>query len=109
MNTREFRIPWSSLLVVKENPNRASSLWLSSEASLEGVGFLIRTCDPLLALNQYIGVVSAVSLDTPYQLNGDLGYQHTMEFIAILMGRYQINRLGYSNTSVKLSTNVIRR
>ena len=39
-------------------PDRAS-LWLSYDASLEGVGFIIRTCDPLLARNQYIGVVLA--------------------------------------------------
>ena len=82
-------------------PNRAA-LWLSYDASLEGVGFIIRTCDPLLTRDQYIGVVSAVSLDTPYQLNGDSGYQNTMEFIAILMGMFQINRLGYSHTSVQL-------
>ena len=82
-------------------PDRAS-LWLSYDASLEGVGFIIRKCDPLLARNPYIGVVSAVSLDTPYKLNGDSGYQNTMEFIAILMGMFQIKRLGYSYTAVQL-------
>jgi hypothetical protein len=82
-------------------PNQAS-LWLSYDASLEGLGFIIRNCDPLISTNQFIGVVSAVSLDTPYKLNGDSGFQNTMEFIAILMGMYQIKKLGYSHTSVQL-------
>jgi hypothetical protein len=79
-----------------------ASLWLSYDASLEGVGFIVRNCDPLISINQFIGVVSAVSLDTPYKLNGDSGFQNTMEFIAILMGMYQIKKLGYSHTSVQL-------
>ena len=82
-------------------PNQAS-LWLSYDASLEGVGFIIRNCDPQISINQFIGVVSAVSLDTPYILNGDSGFQNTMEFISILMGLYHIKCLGFTNTAIKL-------
>ena len=82
-------------------PNQAS-LWLSYDASLEGVGFIIRNCDPLISTNQFIGVVSAVSLDTPYILNGDSGFQNTMEFISIFMGLYHIKGLGFTNTAIKL-------
>ena len=65
----------------------------------------------LIALYQYIGVVSAVRLDTPYQLNGDSGcqnseyhgvylipwYQNTM---AILLAMSRVKRLGFVNTRV---------
>ena len=78
------------------------SLWLSYDASLEGLGYIIRNCNPLITENHFTGVVSAVSLDTPYELDGDSGFQNTMEFIAIFMGMYQIRRLGYVNTSVQL-------
>ena len=78
------------------------SLWLSYDASLEGLGYIIRNCNPLISGNHFSGVVSAVSLDTPYVLNKDSGFQNTMEFIAIFMGMYQIRRMGYVNTSVRL-------
>ena len=57
--------------------------------------------NPLIRENHFSGVVSAVNLDTPYELNGDLGFQNTMEFITIFMGMYQIRGLGYVNTSVQ--------
>jgi len=68
---------------------------------LEGIGYFIRNCNPLIRENHFSGVVSAVSLDTPYELNGDLGFQNTMELITIFMRMYQIRGLGYVITSVQ--------
>ena len=79
-------------------------LWLSYDASLEGLGFVVRTGEPQSITGDpgRVGVVLAVSFDTPYQLNGDAGYQNTMEFIAIVMGLFCIRNLLRQNVNVQL-------
>ena len=47
-------------------------------------------------------MISAVSYDTPYELNRDSGYQNTMEFLAILLAMYRVKRLGYVDTRVHI-------
>ena len=79
-----------------------ADLWISYDASLTGVGFIIRDVDPSKAVNPHHHVISAVSYDTPYELNGDSGYQNTMEFLAILLAMYRVKRLGYVDTRVHI-------
>ena len=79
-----------------------AELWISYDASLTGVGFIIRDVDPSTAVNPYHHVISAVSYDTPYELNGDSGYQNTMEFLAILLAMFRVKRLGYVDTRVHI-------
>jgi hypothetical protein len=81
---------------------RAAELWISYDASLTGVGFIIRGVDPSQTVNPYLHVISAVSFDTPYELNGDSGFQNTMEFLAILFAMYRVKRLGYGDTRVHI-------
>ena len=81
---------------------RAAELWISYDASLTGVGFIIRGVDPSQTVNPHHHVISAVSFDTPYELNGDSGFQNTMEFLAILFAMYRVKRLGYVDTRVHI-------
>jgi len=79
-----------------------ATMWLSYDASLSGIGFILRTVEPQREGNQYEGVVSAVSYDTPYELEGVSGYQNTMEFIAIVLGMFHMRTLGYGNCNVHI-------
>ena len=81
---------------------KAAELWISYDASLTGVGFIIRKVEPSKAVNPHHHVISAVSYDTPYELNGDSGFQNTMEFLAILLAMYRVKRLGFVDTRVHI-------
>ena len=81
---------------------QAAELWISYDASLTGVGFIIRGDDPSKAPNPFHHVISAVSYDTPYDLDGDSGFQNTMEFLAVLLAMYRVKRLGYANTRIHI-------
>ena len=81
---------------------QAAELWISYDASLTGVGFIIRGDDPSETDNPYHHVISAVSYDTPYELYGDSSFQNTMEFLAILLAMYRVKRLGFVNTRVHI-------
>ena len=80
----------------------SAELWISYDASLTGVGFIIRGVDPTAADDSFHHVISAVSYDTPYELNKDSGFQNTMEFVAILLAMYRVKRLGFLNTRVHI-------
>jgi len=81
---------------------QAAEVWISYDASLTGVGFVIRGDDPSKTSNPFHHVISAVSYDTPYELKGDSGFQNTMEFLAVLLAMYRIKRLGFVNTRVHI-------
>ena len=81
---------------------RGVGIWLSYDASLTGLGVILRTVNPLDQVSPYVGVVSVLSIDTPYELKGDSAFQNTMEFIAIVMGMFHMYWLGYRDTEVHI-------
>ena len=68
---------------------------LEYDASLEGVGVILRTTPK----NQLIGV-GPVPL--PFQLEGDSGFQNTVEFTACTIGIAGLAQLGYRAVNVRL-------
>ena len=76
-------------------------IWLSYDASLTGVGFILRLNNPELSETPREDIIAAVSYDTSYNIiSGDSSYQNTMEFIAVMLGMFYIAQLGYRNINV---------
>ena len=72
-----------------------ASVSLEYDASLEGVGVILRTIHE----SQLIGV-GAVPL--PFRLEGDSGFQNTVEFTACTLGIAGLAQLGYRAVNVRL-------
>ena len=88
--------------IVSFRPKQEAKLWLSYDASLTGLGVIIRPVKPLEQKSPFVGVISAMSIDTPYELNGDSGFQNTMEFIAIVVGMFHVYGRGYRDTEIHI-------
>ena len=73
----------------------AASVEVKYDASLEGIGVLLST----IPENRLVGV-GAVTL--PYDLNGDSGYQNTVEFIAGTMGMAGLAQAGFRSVNVRM-------
>lgn len=65
------------------------------DASLTGLGIVISSIQ-----NHTWTIYRVASVDTPYSLKGNSGYQNTMEFIAMVLATCLIYSLGNSDTGV---------
>jgi len=82
------------------------SLVIHTDASLTGLGLVIRTPDQ--AHNDPTSLIMAAGIKTPYVFNSTeeykSSYQNTMEFLALTIALFIIRRLGYINQSIRLWT-----
>lgn len=76
---------------------RPPSVFLCTDASLTGIGLVIRHLLPDGSIGNYIAVVG---LNAPFDLNKDSSYQNSMEFLAIVAGLLVLQKLGYTEHSI---------
>lgn len=74
---------------------RFTSFLVEFDASLEGLGIVISTVE-----KSVISPYKAASINTPYLLEGNSGYQNTMEFIAMVFSICYIRSQGFGNVGV---------
>jgi len=74
-----------------------TSFRVEFDASLEGLGIVISTMQ-----NQCWVTYRALSIDTPYILEGNSGFQNTMEFTAIVFAICLIRSLGHYDIGIEL-------
>ena len=75
---------------------------IESDASLTGLGVLVRDLRLYVPGDEMSGVVKVCSVDLPFELHMDSRYQNTVEFLGATLGLAMLAQLGIGSTSVKM-------
>lgn len=76
---------------------RPANVFLCTDASLTGIGFVIRHLQPDGIMG---GLVAVIGMDVPFNLNSDSSFQNAMEFLAMIAALMTLHMSRFSECSI---------